>query len=450
MHLPRQRWMLLFFALGVCLGWQTPPRTTGTISGTVMNEVTGVPIAGARVKLTPQETEAEPLYGRTDAQGRFEFANVNPGHYGFAAESPGLSRSGQNSCCVDLKAGEQRVTLTVSLSPYAVISGKLTDFNGIPVADSQIEVLRKRPKSETRGLFDHALPDGQNVLVAATEARTDDRGEFRAARVEPGTYYLVANKSRLGPWEDRANRITYYPHALDLASAKSLQVGAGQQVRADIQIARQTGVRVAGRLLKPTRDESAAASYSYTNVTLVPEQNSLANANGLFTISRSDRFELTDILPGKYRLLAVTREQHDVLGGDAKIVLTAARLIEVADKDVEGLDIELQPSRDLLGVATFTEGCAQVPVRIEAHAFGPLASTVGSVVTGSDGKFVLSGFPPGHISLNISAIPAALSAARPISATLGDRDVLQDGFDYPFAADAVLRIVMGCANGGPR
>ncbi|HXN46518.1 MAG TPA: carboxypeptidase-like regulatory domain-containing protein [Bryobacteraceae bacterium] len=450
MHLPLPRRMLLFFPLGVCLGWQTQPPTTGTIAGTVMNEATGVPIAGARVKLTPLETEAEPLYGRTDAQGRFEFANLHPGHYGFAAESPGLSRSGQNSCCVDLKAGGQRVALTVSLSPYAVISGKLTDFNGIPITDSQIGILRKRPKSEARGLFDQALPDGQNMLVQTNEARTDDRGEFRAARVEPGTYYLVANNSHLGPWEDRANRITYYPHALDFASARPLEVSAGQQVRADIQIARQTGVRVAGRLLKTARDESASASYSYTNVTLVPEQNSLANANGLFTISRSDRFELTDILPGKYRLLAVTREQHDVWGADAKIVLTAARLIEVADKDVEGLDIELQPSRDLSGVATFTEGCAPVPVRIEAHAFGPLASTVGSVATGSDGKFVLSGFAPGHISLNISAIPGTSSAANPLSATLGDRDVLRDGFDYPFAADAVLRIVMGCANGGPR
>ena len=73
--------------LFLLLSGQTQTPTTGSIAGTVVNTATGRPVAGARVKLTPPDVEADPLYTRADAEGRFEFANLNPASYALYAQS---------------------------------------------------------------------------------------------------------------------------------------------------------------------------------------------------------------------------------------------------------------------------------------------------------------------------------------------------------------------------
>jgi len=448
-----RRWVLLLLVSAACVCGQAQAPTSGNIAGTVVNQAIGKPVAGARVKLSTPNGEAEPLYARTDPEGRFEFVSLNPGSYFLYAESPGLEPAEAGCGCVrmELKSGDAVATATIPLRPYVVIYGKLTDFNGIPVANSPIEILMKVPGSsrEARLQESRAVP-GQDAVTARGGATTNDRGEFRVAHIAPGTYYVVANKQigGQGMWQDLASHITYFPHALDLASAKPIEVATGQQVRADIQIVRQEGVRIAGRLLKPGSETSSAAPYSYTSVTLVPEQNYLLNPNGPHAISRTDRFEVVDVSPGKYKLVALTSDQSDPWGADRKIVSTAVQHIEVANRDLD-LDIQLQPVRALQGIVTFPEGCASVPVRIRAYGAGPVGSWL-EVVTGGDGKFVLDGFAPTRYSLSISTVPGAAGIAAPASATIGGRDVLKDGFDYPLEVDAALRIVMGCANGRPQ
>jgi hypothetical protein len=60
---------------------------TGTISGIVSDQVTGNPIAGAGVALylitgtVPNEIETIIATTRTNAGGRYLFANINPGTY---------------------------------------------------------------------------------------------------------------------------------------------------------------------------------------------------------------------------------------------------------------------------------------------------------------------------------------------------------------------------------
>ncbi len=449
-----RRWVLVLLVSPACVHGQAQAPTSGNITGTVVNEAIGKPVAGARVKLSTPNGEAEPVYARTDPEGRFEFVSLNPGGYLLYAESPGLEPAAVGCGCVrmELKPGDAVATTTIPLRPYAVIYGKLTDFNGIPVANSPIEILMKVPSSSPAArLQESRAMSGQDDVTARGGATTNDRGEFRVAHIAPGAYYVVANKhlGGQGMWQDLANHITYFPHALDLASAKPIEVATGQQVRADIQIVRQEGVRIAGRLLKAGSETSSAGPYSYTSVTLVPEQNALLNPNGPHAISRSDRFELVDVSPGKYKLVALTSDQSDPWGADRRIVFTAVQHIEVANRDVEGLDIQLQPVRALQGAVAFPEGCASVPVRIQAYGAGPVGSWR-EVVTGGDGKFVLDGFAPTRYRLEISTVPSAGGIAAVASATMGSRDVLKDGFDYPFDGDAVLRIVMRCANGRPQ
>src|SRR6185369_10402535 len=133
---------------------------------------------------------------------------IPKGLYMLIAESPGFFRTGEtrtvpyNAIPVNVTSGRSE-PITVRLTAYAVIAGKLTSSNGVPRAREFIEILEKYP-AEPGGpqfLSTFRTPDGQ-YEIRNTAVRTDDRGEFRMARLTPGTYYVVANITVTGLRED--------------------------------------------------------------------------------------------------------------------------------------------------------------------------------------------------------------------------------------------------------
>jgi hypothetical protein len=474
--------LLVVSSIYICAQDAAPTRAV--VEGKVVASGTGAPIAGARVKL---ELQTEPIYTRTDAEGHFLFQNLAPALYFVSVESPGflalastpvdftLPRSGgtggggrrvievpnasvrrgtvARSTDPD---GTLRATVSAALTAYAAITGRVTDPDGLPLEDCPVEIMMKRPLSRDRGSSPvvRPLPDGKSELMQISMAHTNDKGEFRAGRLEPGTYYVVANKVNFpGAWES-TYQITYYPRAIDLMSAKPLDLAAGQQVRADIQIASQNGVRVAGRLIKPGAAEEPAHSLLYTSVALVPEQNYLINSNGPFTTGRDD-YALTNVLPGRYTLMALTRDASaDPFGGSQKAVFGLTRSIEIGDRDMEGVDLVLQPLHDLAGTVTFREGCTPSPIHIRAQSFSnPLGPGPGDAVSGSDGKFVLKDITVGRYTVSVSSASGpGFGRMVPVSSIrLGDRDVREAGFEAPLSGEESLHIDIGCnTSGGQR
>src|SRR4051794_75798 len=71
------RWQILLVLLGVCAYAQDKPPEKGTISGTVVNANTGVPLNKVELFLEGNGS----LFTLTDAKGNFEFTGVNPGQY---------------------------------------------------------------------------------------------------------------------------------------------------------------------------------------------------------------------------------------------------------------------------------------------------------------------------------------------------------------------------------
>lgn len=458
---------------------QTPAATIAILEGDVVNSATGAPIAGARVKVDTQQ--AEPLYSKSDASGHFLFNNLPPNFYRVSVEAPGFVKptstsvdlavhrakttgsagriSGNANCCVPATVtgtadadGNLHARISIPMVAYAVITGKVTDPNGVPIEGCPVEILMKRPDQTRRTASNwrpgRPLPDGKNEIVSMATLNTNDKGEFRAGRLEPGTWYVVANKSGLpGVWES-GYRITYYPRALDLASAKPLELAAGEQARANIQIARQNGIHVAGRLIKPAGEESSSGSLLFTNIVLVSDQNYLTNANGPFTTGRED-YEFTDVLPGKYTLMALTRDAtSDPFGGNQKPLFGLVQPFEAGDRDMSGVDLALQPLRDLAGAVTFPEGCTPFPVRIDAYSRSPIAVGQAEAVSGADGKFVLHGLVPGKFTVSVSNSSGPGQPVRAASMRLGDRDVQKDGFEAPVSGDEPLRIDIPCGNSG--
>jgi hypothetical protein len=456
------------------------------VEGDVVNAATNAPIANARVRLTTAQTS---LYRKVDRQGHFTIGNLSPGFYQLTVDSPGYVQSHQTP--VDLlapapasgtfvkgvissypnsQAPEAKVAksidadgnihgvVTVPLLAYGVIAGKVTDPYGLPMVNCRIEVLKKIPPRPAGQPVGPLVRPGANseYQPVFNNVETDDRGEYRT-QLEPGTYWVAANKggSTWQNWESAA-RATYFPAATSMDGAKPLELASGQLVRADIQIVRQAGVRVAGKLIKPPGAADSVVnipgagprSFLYTNITLVPAGSALLNSNGPYTNGQDD-FAFQDVMPGKYTLMALTRDMaSDRSGMNQKSVFGLIREIVVGERDMEGVDLALEPLHDLPGEVTFGEGCKPAPLDIRTNGFQLSGGQV-TAVSGTDGKFVLP-VTTGRLSLNVSWQMSPGQMVTVSSIRLGERDVQKNGLDVPYQGNETLRITIDCTNVGRR
>ena len=246
-------------------------------------------------------------------------------------------------------------------------------------------------------------------------------------------------------WE-RTYRETYYPNVIDAGSATPLEVGAGKEVRADIQIVRLAGVRVAGHVAVPPGQpaQSGPVPRWYTNVALIAAGQRSGNATA-FSTTQDGAFEFLDVLPGRYTLQALTREIPTNLGSmrEQKPIWAAVKEVEVSDKGVEGVIADLEPLAELAGVVTFQQGCTPEPLEIHAQVISSVfgGPSMPAASPGPDGKFVLTGLAPTHYTIHVQTKGGLFAG----SAKLGELDVQRNGFDVPLNGNAILQIQMNCS-----
>src|SRR4029453_14288986 len=86
--------------------------------------------------------------------------------------------SGQGAI-ISLAPGEKLRNLTFRLVPAGVITGRVRDTSGRPVAGFEVMLLKL------------SFEEGRQVLVPVADVvPTDDRGEYRHYWVPPGRYYV--------------------------------------------------------------------------------------------------------------------------------------------------------------------------------------------------------------------------------------------------------------------
>jgi hypothetical protein len=470
------RRLLSYFAPLILLPLAQPmSAASATLAGVVVDQTNGAALAGARVKLTRFNDE-EPLYAKTDWRGEFQFANLVPGAYSIRAEQLGYMMSGESphnpgrSLWVDLtlpspndarsapgrvkiakkvdQAGVLHGEVTVELAPYGVVTGKLVDPNGTPLSLARIELLKVMPipPGTTLQPGQQPLPDGQNMAGTYVVQPTDDRGEFRLARLEAGTYYLRCSGPPGGGQWGTGYRATYYSGALDIGSAKPVQLSVGQKVRADIQILRQAGVRVAGRLTSADGGSTANDARTYTRVILVAQNERRRDLNSGMAVVRDNEYEFNDVLPGTYFLVATTYEREAGvarLGGTQPLQGTS-RLVDIGPADVAGLDLALRPLPDIQGVITFVGDCVRVPVQVQAHSSLGVTSRTPVRVDSPDGTFTIKRVGPGPVRLYANSFLPTSPFAWVVKMTLDGRDIQGQEFDTPLPNGAVVKITMGC------
>jgi hypothetical protein len=464
--------VLSFILLAASLS-QAAPQSNALLDGSVVNAITDDPLPVARLKLAIQQQPAqqppgEALYTKPDAQGNFRFTNLEPKLYMLSVESPGFFApdeiahrgfgtldlrphasnvyGGEGSSEFQVTSavnadGSAHVTVRVAMMPCADVTGKITDPNGAPMAGVQVRAYMVRLVQKAAGnapVFP-MLPDGQHELFPLSGTPTSDSGEFRIARLAPGAYYFLVQADQSTAWR-KAYRSTYFPQAIDLASAKPVELAAGQHAQADIRIASVAGVHVAGRIVRPAAAQSESEALPSIQMALVPEAITPSAYPNPFTIlTVRDEFDVAEVMPGKYTLMAVIYNSlvH------RKAVYGLTKQIEVGERGLAGLTLELQPIQDLAGEVVFSGSCTPRPTQVSVRGFMPWGPTSESqAITEADGKFVLTGLFPGM--LRVTATPVGTAAGFSGSMKLGDREVSSIPFEYPIAAPENLRITMEC------
>jgi Carboxypeptidase regulatory-like domain len=427
----------------------TPPKKPAeTIEGSVIRRDSGALLAGARIKL--EQPGMDPLYTRADSTGHFDFPGLPAGDYSVTVELPGFMRSADETFWtlpipistrenqpvpVGVKLERQksadgmlRVTATISLFPVATISGRVTDPDGTPLPGTRVEIYQKRSSQAMR-----SLADGTQVTVVA-EVTADDRGEFRASRLLPGAYFLLATPD--GP---RDLRPTYYPHAPIGGSAEAIELAAGQQARADLRIIHQAGVRVAGRILGLEGVVPESRKLLYPTIVLVPLHSVRLDKNGQDPVISGDRFEFPDILPGRYTLHAMFRKQ-----GSQPPVFGGREDVQIGGRNVNDLTLEVHTLPAISGVVEFAEGCSAVPVKASAWVDSPLmqfGSGYGAV--DAEGKFTIASLPAGKLIPSLGSTDPSKVGPPLISLKIGDR-VISQGVEYPGELTAPFHFLVGC------
>ena len=183
-----------------------------------------------------------PTSTTTDEDGRFVFIDIEPGRYRFNAQKGGFAIvvGLVPPPMIELKSGERIDNLRLTLQRGGVITGRVVDQTGEPLADARVMVLRKPPmppQSSRAGAAATAARLANRLLPAGSGGQTDDRGEFRLHSLPPGDYYVQAaprlySGGSVGPGGAAAAATTmvptYFPSTTDSSAAQPIQVAAGQ------------------------------------------------------------------------------------------------------------------------------------------------------------------------------------------------------------------------------
>ena len=244
--LPRRCLKLYIAALACtctfCIGRPLLAQGGFPLQGRVTNSVTGEAIRRASV----QALGPRPRAALTDDEGHFRLEGLPEGEVPISVTKPGyLPEQAANPAEMAptvARTGPDAPPIDLKLMPQSVIFGKITSAEGEPLENIPVMVIRV------------LVAGGRRVFGEMSSVNTNDDGEFRAANLPAGTYYVGAGpSSRLFPGSkgvanprEATYPQTFYPNASSAQAAGLVTVQAGQETEASIELKAEPVFRVSG------------------------------------------------------------------------------------------------------------------------------------------------------------------------------------------------------------
>jgi len=364
-------------------------QNPGVVEGVVTDRATVAPVKKALVTLRAP-SGGTGYQALSDAAGHFRIEGVKPGAYALWGEAQGylqeMARFGAPAQAVKVEEDQTVRERSIRLQPLGVISGRVTDANGEPVADADLDAMRYTYSARVPSLTRFAV------------ATTDDRGEFRAFNLEPGRWYLRVNKTtHYAKASGRVHRAmpdmdypeTFYPGVGRAEEAAPLTLAPGAELsQIEIRLRKQRTYRVRGKVVDGRSGEPAVG----VEVRIEGQGTVESHAGGLF--------DARAIPPGPHRISASLR-----LNG---LSLQAAwQEIVVGDRDTEGVALRLEPTGSLSGMAVVDSGAPLTGGRVTLEPLGGLGEMERAPIAAA-GRFTVPYITAQAYRLSVDQLPAGM------------------------------------------
>jgi hypothetical protein len=431
------------------LAAQDKPAEKCTISGIVVNIVTGDPLDKVEIETEPAGPRGGSAVSVTsDANGHFILPNLEPGQYRLKGKRNrfldtyyGARRAESSGIPIVVDAGQTVKDLRFKLLPFGVIAGTIRDPEGEPLARVAVTALRLR------------YEDGRRKVTTVDSTFTDDLGQYRITGLAPGKYYIRANPTLKTPGEADVNVSGFlitmtkdmtittdgatgvgsthqtkvllpalFPGVQEPPAARTVDLETGARVPGiDIALPRSSTVTVTGHVSAPQGAHAGTVSLSrgqWMGNSLDPRLFTIADEHGDFTFPA--------VPQGTYTLTASAT-------GGRRSTPTATFLSGPNVMVMEGSDISYEGQVPLTVGATPVQGI-QVAIAGASEVSGHIAQTdnkepvLGGAVEFDDGVSDIrrADIRDGHFGLDLPAGHYNVYLSLP---TLLIRSVTADGRD---------------------
>lgn len=442
---------------------QTPPAASqstakrGRISGRVQNALTGEALRKATVSLIPSADGRQGVSTTTGASGEFTFENVEPGSYSMVAEKTGFLRAslggrGASSFAskVTVSEGGETSGVTLRLMPHGILSGRVLDEDSDPAEGASVVLYRNQ------------YLNGNRRWVAAAQANSNDRGEYRIANIPPGKYVLAVQwqglrtytqRGPMGPPGGGRNGQTrtpvadqkpeefgyprlFFPGVEEMPQAQLIGVAAGQELSGiELRLRKSRIFKIRGRFAGAISPAGAANAGGGGRVRYSVQMRGLgttggADLGGMRGMSpgsgvrpNDGTFEISSVFPGRYRLFV-----SDFTSNRPRVIGFAD--VSVGAADVDGVEIAPVSSLTLNGQVVVEGDTAAVNLKSLRLQLLGADGTVGpntAVEIRDDGSFQIKDLSPERWRLSLQTGSAAIYWKN---ALLGGRNVRNEVVDF--------------------
>jgi hypothetical protein len=224
------------------------PAANFKIAGTVVNSISGAPLAKTRISLMDTANRANTLSIVTTENGRFAFTSLKRGKYALQGAKLGFISGGYEqheefSTAIVTGPDFDTTNLVLRLTPLALIGGKVLDETGQPVRKAEVHLYVDNQQGGRR----RTVPLGVDL--------TDDQGYYEFTELAPANYFISVSAK---PWYavhsfssagngypaqpsvpsslDVAYPTTYNNGATDSQAATPIAVQAGDHLQVDIHL----------------------------------------------------------------------------------------------------------------------------------------------------------------------------------------------------------------------
>jgi hypothetical protein len=406
------------------MGPRQPKTGTARLRGRITAVESGGPVRRAQVRISGPDIGSKTAV--TDADGRFEFRDLPGGRFnvsatksGFVSVQYGQLRPFESGKAIDLIDGQVMDKADIAMPRGSVISGRIVDEFGEPIADAFVTAMRSAWAGGRRRL----QPTGRT-------ASTNDLGQFRIYGLSPGDYFVsatfrggdmigmeiamatmsggAAGGGPIGSNPSSGYAPTYFPGTSNGAEAQKISVAAGQEAQnTDFALLPVKLVKITGTVIS---SEGKPVEGSMINALPRGGEGVAMMMAGAARSDKSGNFTISNVAPGDYTLQSRALTIVTSGGGDNMMVTTrigggpdgsdaetGMLPLTVGTDDVTGVVLMTSKGASATGHLTFDGGARPATltgIRISAtpadNEFGPVMGLGGTNVK-ADATFALTG-----------------------------------------------------------